>query len=215
MALKERTIVLDPTKLPKSAKNLYPGCYIGYLKLLKRVRSNPKDSSMVRKKWRVQCMAFGCGKEFTIPQSYLVRRPTPKTDCGCINVNNRPISAKYPREYRIWTMMNVRCTNPAHVAFQHYGGRGIQVCSAWQTTHKRDEFTGDHSGFIEWFKYLGPAPTPTHTLDRIDVDGNYEPGNIKWSTPKEQALNTRKQKYALMAAERRKINRQLKPATGT
>lgn len=198
MALQPRTVVLDPAKLPSSAKDLYIGCYIGYLKLVRRVRSNPKDSPMVRKKWRVQCTAPNCGKELTIPQSYLVRRPSPKTDCGCVFINNRSTSARYPREYRIWTMMNVRCTNPNHVAFQHYGGRGIKVYAKWSKD------LPDYEGFLNWFAYLGPAPTPTHTLDRIEVDGNYEPGNVKWSTPKEQALNTRKQKYARMSAEKRK-----------
>jgi len=166
---------------PTSSYALHIGCHVGFLKLLKRVRSNPKDSPMRRKKWRVRCTAIGCGTEFTIPQSYLVRKTGPKTHCGCQNKSDKTI---YNREYRIWLMMNVRCNDPRHMAYKDYGGRGIQVAPIW-AKHTPDAFTN----FIQ---YVGQAPSLKHTLDRIAVNGNYEPGNIRWATPKEQAFNTRK-----------------------
>ena len=165
------------SNLPSSAKELKAGTKVGNLTLLHRVKSNPKDSPMRRKKWRVQC---ACGSKLTVPQSYLVRRPIPKTHCGCENKTDK---TKFNREYRIWIMMNVRCTDVRHVAYQNYGGRGIKV---------HPDFSKDNpKGFDNWLAHVGPAPTETHTLDRKDNDKGYEPGNLKWATPKEQRANQR------------------------
>jgi hypothetical protein len=78
-------------------------------------------------------------------------------------------------EYRVWSGMRVRCSKPR---FVHYGGRGIKVCDRW---HKFENFLAD----------MGRRPSPTHSLDRIDVDGNYEPSNCRWATRTEQMNNTR------------------------
>lgn len=175
-------------KLPTSAYDLKIGTMVGFLKLLKRVRSNPNDSPMRRKKWRVRCTAPDCGEEFTIPQSYLVRKPEPKTHCGCQNKSDK---THFNREYRIWIMMNVRCTDERHVAYKDYGGRGIKVSSEWAKNNP--------DGFTNFLQHIGPSPTTTHTLDRKDVNGNYEPGNVRWATPKEQAANKRTTKKPVAA----------------
>jgi hypothetical protein len=75
--------------------------------------------------------------------------------------------------------MKARCTNPKHIGFHVYGGRGIRVCDAW---------TNDFEAFLA---HVGPKPTPTHTIDRIDVNGHYEPGNVRWATYSEQSKNKR------------------------
>lgn len=168
------------SSLPTSAKQLHAGGMVGDLKLIKRVRSNPKDSAMRRKKWRVKCTAPDCGTEFTIPQSYLVRKPEPKTHCGCRNKSDK---THFNREYRIWIMMHVRCTDERHVAYKDYGGRGIKVSPEWAKDHP--------NGFTNFLNHVGPSTTKKHTLDRKDVNGNYEPGNVRWATPKEQAANKR------------------------
>jgi hypothetical protein len=72
-----------------------------------------------------------------------------------------------------------RCYLTKHVAYHRYGGRGIIVCDRWRASYT--EFLSD----------VGRAPTPKHSLDRINNNGNYEPGNVKWSTPKQQAANRR------------------------
>jgi hypothetical protein len=75
--------------------------------------------------------------------------------------------------------MVARCENPNRKDYERYGGRGISVYPAW-----RESFTA-------FYNYMGRKPSKSHSLDRIDNNGNYEPGNVKWSLPKEQANNRR------------------------
>ena len=87
-------------------------------------------------------------------------------------------------EYKAWQGMKSRCYNP-HVQNYHcYGGRGITVCPEWR--HSSATFLAD----------MGPKLLSSHTLDRINNDGNYEPANCRWATWKQQALNRRK-KYTV------------------
>ncbi|SSG19164.1 Uncharacterised protein [Klebsiella pneumoniae] len=80
--------------------------------------------------------------------------------------------------YSKYQAMKQRCNNPNHVAYKNYGGRGISVCERWN----------DFSKFLE---DMGDCPDSGYSIDRIDSDGNYEPGNCKWSTVVEQARNMR------------------------
>jgi hypothetical protein len=78
-----------------------------------------------------------------------------------------------------------RCSNPNNKRHADYGGRGIKVCERWQ---------GDH-GFVNFLADIGPPPAGK-TLDRINNDGHYEPGNVRWATAKEQRANQRPIKLA-------------------
>ena len=77
-----------------------------------------------------------------------------------------------------WIAMIRRCEDPNHHGYRHYGARGIRVCARW-----RDDFAA-------FAAFMGDRP-PGKTLDRSDPNGNYEPGNVRWATPKEQAANRR------------------------
>ena len=80
--------------------------------------------------------------------------------------------------YSKWQSMWQRCTNARATQFPHYGGRGITVCDRWRSFYN---FWGD----------MGHPPSEKHTLERIDVNGNYEPANCVWATQTEQILNQR------------------------
>jgi hypothetical protein len=74
-----------------------------------------------------------------------------------------------------------RCESPRHISFPYYGGRGIRFHEGWRGM----------DGTRAFLEEVGPRPSPLHTLDRINSDGNYEPGNVRWATRKDQASNRR------------------------
>jgi hypothetical protein len=73
--------------------------------------------------------------------------------------------------------MKTRCHNPNHTHFKRYGARGIRICDRWLSSY--ESFLMD----------MGRRPSQRHSIDRINVDGDYEPGNCRWATPSEQAAN--------------------------
>ena len=85
-------------------------------------------------------------------------------------------SRKRSPEYMAWAQMKLRCLNPKSPKYPRYGGRGISVCSAWL---EFDAFIAD----------MGARPSPDHSIDRIDNDGDYEPSNCRWATRTQQQRN--------------------------
>lgn len=89
------------------------------------------------------------------------------------------VAARFP-EYRVWVGMKIRCYDRKSLAYKYYGALGVRVCDAWRES------------FWQFLSDMGPRPTDEHSIDRYpDTHGNYEPGNCRWATYKEQALNKR------------------------
>ena len=121
-----------------------------------------------------------CGKEFTAAL-YNINSGRQKS-CGCLRHNKDKITHGFSsdRLYNIWKSMLYRCNNSKYKNYNDYGGRGITVCSEWQD---------DFNKFKEWSLANGYADDLS--IDRINVDGNYEPSNCRWTTATVQNRNTR------------------------
>lgn len=105
------------------------------------------------------------------------------THCGCQRAIRCRLGAtrhglRHLPEYVVWKSMRQRCSDPRGKSYPRYGGRGITICSRWDL-------------FEAFALDMGPRPSPKHSVDRINNDGNYEPGNCRWATAKEQAANRR------------------------
>jgi hypothetical protein len=145
--------------------------------------------------WECQC---ACGGSIKTRANSL--RSGHTISCGCAGRANLAMRTKHgaatrsmrTSEYGIWGHMIQRCSNPKYHNFQYWGGRGISVCREW-----RDSFEA-------FLAHIGPRPSRKHSLDRFpDVNGNYEPGNVRWATRAEQLTNSRDRGPALSATMKR------------
>lgn len=100
---------------------------------------------------------------------------------------------KGTKEWFAWARMIARCKYPCVERYARYGGRGIKVCEQWAES------------FPQFLQDVGEAPSPEHQLDRIDNDGNYEPGNVRWATRSENVRNSSKARYLELDGVRKTI----------
>lgn len=138
--------------------------------------------------WLCQC---DCGNTRIVNGVYL-RNGTISQCLEC----SKPFSYRqnYPRICGIWGNMRERCNNPQNDRYMDYGGRGIQICEEWNEV----------GNFVEWA--LTHGYKDGLSIDRIDVNGNYEPSNCRWATQKEQANNTRKNVFITYKGEKHSLS---------
>lgn len=147
-----------------------------------------------RSAWRCLC---DCGVSLAVVTDVL--RDGRTRSCGCLRTDElraRSVTHgaskgfKRTPEYRAWLHAKGRCFTPTDHKFAEYGGRGITMCPEW-----RDNFPA-------FLAHVGPRPSAKHSLDRIEVNGDYEPGNVRWATAKVQSNNKRFNVYVQDQGER-------------
>lgn len=162
-----------------------------------RLRVLRQDGS-IRKHAAWSCLC-SCGATTRVASGSL-RSKDGTRSCGCLAAEvhsaglidrNTSHGMSRSRVYRIYKEMLRRCTNPAHMHFAHYGGRGIAVCAHWSGP----------GGFENFLSDMG-EPAPGQSIDRWpNNDGGYEPGNCRWATRKEQASNTSRSRRFVVDGE--------------
>lgn len=142
-------------------------------------RTRPGDAPRRRAHWWCRCV---CGTERLVLENSLKRRES--RSCGCAPPRITGPTGGHrltgTPEWNAWSGMVGRCHVKSDSAYARYGAQGVAVCDRW----RRD--------FLAFLQDVGPKPSPNHTIDRLDNSKGYEPSNVRWATPTEQARNTRR-----------------------
>ena len=134
-------------------------------------------------RWLCQCE---CGTMKLVWATHLLKGKTQSCNCGSHGMTGTP-------EYYAWRSMKNRCLNENDSSFPNYGGRGIYVCDEWAKS------------FLAFYKHVGPRPSEGHSLDRLDTNGHYVPGNVRWATRSEQNSNKRSTVYVTFRGQTKTV----------
>lgn len=132
----------------------------------------------------INCVCLQCGKEFSVKPFRAKKAKGGGRYCGneckwkSITTHGNSRTRATTPEYHAWISMKSRCCDQFASYYHRYGGRGIRVCEEW---------IDDFAAFLS---HMGARPTEQHSLDRVDSNGHYEPGNCRWATPIQQSQNT-------------------------
>ena len=192
-------ILLKNTHYPFSMTNFYWGH--PRLKFFKDIKNTKigdwtileEDLLGHRIRWLCQCK---CGRKDYIPQYNLLKRTSKKCKSCAAPKHKKTHGESKNSLYKIYHGIKRRCYCKTVKCYKHYGGRGIKMCQRWLDS------------FENFYQDMYPKPSPRHSLDRINNDGDYCPENCKWSTQKEQTNNRRSVNQ--LQIEINKLNKKLK-----
>lgn len=131
--------------------------------------------------WQCQC---DCGNESIVRAARLIRGEI--RSCGCVLGKQGTHLMTNTKVFSVWNGMRDRCSNVKNESYPHYGERGITVCAEW---------TNSFEAFYEHVSKLPHCGEEGYSIDRINNDGNYEPGNVQWATLVEQRRNQRNNRF--------------------
>lgn len=168
-------------------------------RLLVLGRSAEKRGNCTQAMWLCRC---DCGKEI-VTYGNTLRNGATKS-CGCFSVDHCRKNFSTHKmtgtpEHKAWSSMIKRVTNPSPKDAHRYAGRGITVCDWWLE-------------FENFYADMGPRPSPNHSVERKNNDGNYEPGNCRWATKLEQMGNRSNNRYVVYRGERMHFNEAVRRA---
>lgn len=149
-------------------------------------------------RFRFRCRCT-CGNEVSVYAYHLASNRI--SSCGCLRSElrirkNTTHGMTESRVYAVWRGIMQRCTNPRSRGWASWGGRGISVHPSWR----------GHGGFAAFYAHVGEPPFPGAEMDRIDNNGNYEPGNVRWATRMTNANNTRRNRRVTLAGESKTLS---------
>jgi hypothetical protein len=166
----------QPTRPMRDRTDLSGRVFNRLLVIRKAIKTDPSADT----KYVCEC---SCGRITIVLRGSLVRGDTSSCGCRLEEVRSRGANLRHGLagsvEYGVWSNMISRCFNRGVISFPNYGGRGITVCERWRLS------------FEAFYEDIGPRPGPEYSIERRDVNGNYEPGNCRWATKAEQSRNKR------------------------